>query len=75
MAEAEAISGKQKAVACRSHWVFPSENIDTHMDPLNFNRREDLPIVKKATLDGGMWHRLRHTFATRLAMSGAIEGG
>ncbi len=73
VAEAEAIAGKQKTVACRSHWVFPSENPDTHVDPRNFYRRVYLPKVKKVGLDGVTWHTLRHTFASRLAMSGATE--
>ncbi|MDI3462117.1 MAG: Phage integrase [Nitrospira sp.] len=74
VAEAEAIAGNQKLVACRSHWVFPSENPDTHVDPRNFYRRVYLPKVKKVGLDGVTWHTLRHTFASRLAMSGATEG-
>jgi integrase len=74
VAEAEAIAGKQQTAACRSHWVFPSENPDTHVDPRNFYRRVYLPKVKKVGLDGVTWHTLRHTFASRLAMSGATEG-
>lgn len=74
VAEAEAIVGKQKTVAGRSTWVFPSENPETHVDPRNFYRRVYLPKVKKVGLDGVTWHTLRHTFASRLAMSGATEG-
>jgi len=74
VAEAEAIAGKQKPVACRSNWVFPSENPETHVDPRNFYRRVYLPKVKETGLDGVTWHTLRHTFASRLAMSGATEG-
>lgn len=74
VAEAEAIAGKQKTVAYRSPWVFPSENPDTHVDPRNFYRRVYLPKVKEVGMDGVTWHTLRHTFASRLAMSGATEG-
>lgn len=74
VAEAEAIAGKQKTASRRSHWVFPSENPDTPVDPRNFYRRVYLPKVKETGLDGVTWHTLRHTFASRLAMSGATEG-
>jgi integrase len=58
----------------KSVWVFPSENPDTHADPRNFYRRVYLPTVKAIGLEGVSWHSLRHTFASRLAMSGATEG-
>lgn len=58
----------------KSVWVFPSENPDTHADPRNFYRRVYLPTVKAIGLDGVSWHSLRHTFASRLAMSGSTEG-
>lgn len=58
----------------KSVWVFPSENPDTHADPRNFYRRVYLPKVKESGLEGVSWHSLRHTFASRLAMSGATEG-
>ena len=74
VAEAEAIAGKQKTVAGRSPWVFPSENPGTHVDPRNFYRRVYLPKAKEKELEGVTWHTLRHTFASRLAMSGATEG-
>ncbi len=57
----------------RSVWVFPSDNPRTHMQPLNFYHRHYIPAVKKAGLGGVTWHTLRHTFASRLAMSGATE--
>jgi integrase len=57
----------------RSVWVFPSENPATHADPRNFYRRVYLPTVKKLGLSC-TWHTLRHTFASRLAMSGTTEG-
>ena len=58
----------------KSVWVFPSENPATHADPRNFYRRVYLPKVKESGLDGVSWHSLRHTFASRLAMSGSTEG-
>lgn len=57
-----------------SVWVFPSKNQATHADPRNFYRRVYLPTVKALGLEGVSWHCLRHTFASRLAMSGATEG-
>jgi len=51
-------------------WVFPSEQPARHMDPDNFYGRVFLPAVRTAKLDGVTWHGLRHTFASRLAMSG-----
>jgi len=74
VAEAEAIAGKRSAGVQRSAWVFPSGNPETHADPRNFYRRVYLPKVKEKGLDGVTWHTLRHTFASRLAMSGATEG-
>ncbi len=68
VAEAEAIANEKKK---RSEWVFPSKNPDTHIDPANFYRRVYLPAAKAAGLEGVTWHTLRHTFASRLAMSGA----
>jgi len=56
-----------------SQWVFPSQNNGTYWDPLNFYHRVYAPAVKKAELEGVTWHTLRHTFASRLAMSGATE--
>lgn len=58
----------------RSVWVFPSENPKTHGDPRNFYRRVWLPAMKGTGIEWGTWHDLRHTFASRLAMSGATEG-
>jgi len=74
VAEAEAIAEKQKIAPRRSQWVFPSENPDTPVDLRNFYRHVYLPKVKETGLDGVTWHTLRHTFASRLAMSGATEG-
>jgi integrase len=69
IAEAEAIADPRK----RSEWVFPSENRATAMDARNFYIRTYVPAVEAAKLKGLTWHALRHTFASRLAMSGKAE--
>jgi integrase len=74
VAEAQAIANQAAGAERRSPWVFPSDNPRTHADPRNFYRRVYLPAVKELGLDGVSWHTLRHTFASRLAMSGATEG-
>lgn len=58
----------------RSKWVFPSENPATHLDQRNFYSRIFVPAVQALKLEGVTWHTLRHTFASRLAMSGQAEG-
>lgn len=58
----------------RSTWVFPSENPATRLDQRNFYTRVFVPAVRALKLDGVTWHILRHTFASRLAMSGQAEG-
>jgi integrase len=57
-----------------SVWVFPSENPETHLDPDNFYGRVYMTALEDAKLEGVTWHTLRHTFASRLAMSGQTEG-
>ncbi|MCH8041470.1 MAG: site-specific integrase [Nitrospinae bacterium] len=57
----------------RSVWVFPSKNPAQHLDTDNFYGRVYLPAVKRTKLEDVTWHTLRHTFASRLAMSGATE--
>ncbi len=74
VAEAQAIANQTTGGEKRSPWVFPSENPDSHVDPRNFYRRVYLPTVKQLGMEGVSWHTLRHTFASRLAMSGASEG-
>ena len=58
----------------RSVWVFPSENPHNHIDQRNFTTRIFGPAVVAAKLDKMTWHTLRHTFASRLAMSNHTGG-
>lgn len=58
----------------RSKWVFPSENPATPLDARNFYTRIWMPAVAKAGIEWATWHDLRHTFASRLAMTGHNEG-
>jgi site-specific recombinase XerD len=58
----------------RSTWVFPSENPATGLDQRNFYMRIFVPAVQALNLEDVTWHTLRHTFASRLAMSGQGEG-
>jgi site-specific recombinase XerC len=74
VAEAQAIANQTPGEERRSPWVFASDNPRTHADPRNYYRRVYLPKVKELGLDGVSWHTLRHTFASRLTMSGATEG-
>jgi integrase len=55
-------------------WVFPSDNPATHLDQRNVYSRIFRPAVTEAKLEAVTWHTLRHTFASRLAMSGQAEG-
>jgi len=59
-----------------SPFVYPSETLATPLDQRNFYARTFRPAVVGAKLDGDSvgWHTLRHTFASRLAMSGQAEG-
>lgn len=54
----------------QSGWVFPSKTRTSHLEVHNFYGRVFLPAVKAVGLEGVTWHTLRHTFASRLAMSG-----
>ncbi len=58
----------------RSVWAFPSRNPAKPIDGRNFYGRVWMPAVKRAGIEWATWHDLRHTFASRLAMSGAAEG-
>jgi integrase len=69
IAEAQSIA----TPSLRSPWVFPSLNPDQPIDACNFYRRQYLKAVQDAELQGVTWHTLRHTFASRLAMSGVTE--
>ncbi len=51
-------------------WVFPSENPARSINGDNFYGRIVLPAIRKAKLEGVTWHTLRHTYASRMAMSG-----
>jgi integrase len=58
-----------------SPFVYPSETLATPLDQRNFYARIFRPAVLAAKLEDGVgWHTLRHTFASRLAMSGQTEG-
>ena len=59
-----------------SPFVYPSETLVTPLDQRNFYARIFRPAVVAAKLNGDAvgWHTLRHTFASRLAMSGQTEG-
>ncbi len=52
-----------------SIWLFPSRNPNTHMSPRNFYNRVWIPARKRVGL-ACTWQHLRHTFGSRLAMSG-----
>jgi hypothetical protein len=65
--------GLLKALPRRSRWVFPSQTLDTPMDPNNFYRRVLTPAVTAAKMGPITWHGLRHTGASWLAMSGASD--
>ncbi len=71
-----------------SKWVFPSQIKGSPMDPKNFYHRVYVPALQEAGLQKKKdhktdavedkaqnvdWHTLRHTFASRLGMSGATE--
>lgn len=58
----------------RSTWVFQSENPATRLDQRKFSSRVFVPVVRALNLEGVTWHTLRHTFASRLAMSDQAEG-
>jgi len=61
-------------VGNHSVWLFPSKNPERPLNRMNFYARIFVPAVQAAELEGVTFHTTRHTFASRLAMSGATEG-
>ena len=57
-----------------SPFVYPSDTIASPLDQRNFYARIFRPAVIALKMDDVGWHTLRHTFASRLAMSGQTEG-
>ena len=58
----------------RSKWVFPShDNPANPIDAQNFYKRIWIPSVKRAGIEWATWHDLRHTYASRLGMTGAND--
>ena len=56
-----------------SPFVYPSETLASPLDQRNFYARIFRPAVKAVNMPEVGWHTLRHTFASRLAMSGQTE--
>lgn len=76
-AEAQAILRKKQTQQLNTGgcgvWVYPSANPATHLDQRNFTSRVFITAVKRVGLEDVTWHSLRHTYASRLAMSGQSD--
>jgi integrase len=57
-----------------SPFVYPSDTLASPLDQRNFYARIFHPAVVALHMEDVGWHTLRHTFASRLAMSGQTEG-
>jgi integrase len=53
-----------------SQYVFPSSKPSSPLDGQNFYHRVFIPSLKRAKIQGIVWHSLRHTFASRLVAKG-----
>lgn len=53
-----------------SSWVYPSEDPEVHVRVHSHVRKAFEGAVRRAELGDFHWHDLRHTFASRLVMSG-----
>ena len=53
-----------------SPWVYPDKTGANHVNQYSTCRRVFETAVSKARLGDMVWHDLRHTFASRLVMSG-----